>query len=255
MQAQAGASLSYLTQWEAKVVREILTGVALLPELQQESHLKLLAQPPFHNKLPQLRHLLKSLAIPPQPTESDLPTPPADFPMPGIVPPGWQVDATGLYRQTTTRLPDSQLVKVAEAPLVITEQYHDIDTTQYYLKAGFYQRNHWQYRTESREIFMSSRLLPGLAKWGFPTTTENAKQLVAFLSEYEAANREQIQVRQVVSSCGNKTINGQSAFVLGRRCIYPDKEETIEFLAPDAGDVQIVHRSYMQSASSRCQSA
>ena len=87
---------------------------------------------------------------------------------------------------------------------------------------------------------MSSRLLPGLAEWGFPTHTENSKELVKFINTYEAANRETIKVSQVVSSCGNKTINGESAFVLGRRCIYKDREESIEFLTPDVGDQQIV---------------
>lgn len=239
--ASKKASRSYLTKLKKQHVQEILELIMLLPELEQEDYLTALTAPPFNYKLVTLKRLVKTQTLINQAKSAKPEEANAEFSFPGIIPDGWQVNSTGLYQEIMTRSKETHYIKIAEAPIIITEKYYDIDAGQYYLKAAFYEQGHWLYRTESREIFMSNRKLPELAKWGFPTNTENSKRIVSFLTEYEAANRETIRQSQVVSSCGNKTINGQKAFVLGRRSILKDREEPIEFLTPDVGDQQIIN--------------
>ena len=244
MIAKKEASRSYISKQKRQHVKEFMDLIVLLPEIDQDDYLKALTEVPFGYKESNVKRLLKAKQgerIPIyQVSEAKPKEQNSEFVLPGVIPDGWEVNSTGMYREISTRSGEIKYIKIAEYPMLISEKHHDIDTGQYYLKGAFYENGQWKTRTESREIFMTSRQLPGLAKWGFPVNSENAKHLVSFLTEYEAANRETIKVSQVVSSCGNKIINGEKCFVLGRRCIFKTREEIIEFLTPDAGEKQIV---------------
>ena len=240
------SSRAYLSKIRQEHAQEILDLVVLLPELQQDDYLSALTEDPFKLKMQKLKRMLKQKQESKSllgSTEINKPQEQSTkFSIDGIIPDDWEVNSTGMWKEVVVKqTQEVQYVKVSEAPMVITAKYRDIDTGQNYLKSEYYEQGQWIPRTESREIFMSSRQLPNLAKWGFPTTTENAKHIVNFLAEYEASNRDRIKVSQVVSSCGNKVINDERAFVLGKQCIYKDRIEPIEFLTPDVGDLQVVN--------------
>jgi len=240
-QESVNTSLSYQNKVKKNLLDYLISLITSLPEIQQEDYLATLTRSPFAYKINKIKRLLKKSDSLSQNEDTRPQELNHEFRIPGEIPAGWSLISDGLYKEVIGRNQEINYVKVAEAPMAISEKYHDIDTGQYYLKSIFYQKGHWEERTESREVFMTSRILPGLAKWGFPTTSENAKSLVSFLAEYEAANKDTIKESPVVSSCGNKKVNGKEAFVLGKRCLYKDKEEPIEFLTPDTGDLQIVN--------------
>ena len=86
-----------------------------------------------------------------------------------------------------------------------------------------------------------ARSIVCLAGLGLPVISENAAEMVRYLHQYEAANRETLQRNQVVSQCGWVGEHVGGLFLFGRTLIAADHAQPlIRFRGADEGDDQLV---------------
>src|SRR5205085_138151 len=103
------------------------------------------------------------------------------------------------------------------APVVITECGRDAHRGTETVTLAFLRDGAWASRVVDAVDVADSRAAVGLAAYGVPVTTNNAKLLVQFLSEYQAANRPHLPVAAFSSKMGWQ--DGMHSFLWGRTLI------------------------------------
>lgn len=96
----------------------------------------------------------------------------------------------------------SNEVVVCYHPILPVGRLRNLETGEEQIKIAF-KRNHiWREVTIPKDIISSSNKIVGLSKLGIAVTSENAKNLVKFLSDVENLNDEDIPVQQSSSKLG-----------------------------------------------------
>ena len=114
-----------------------------------------------------------------------------------VVPAGWMLSDDGIFKQTT-----EGRRRIAPAPVVISGRVLDVSTSEEQFVLAYPRDGRWREHVEPRETVASTRSITTLAKWGMPVNSENARALVSFLAEYEAANEGVLPVDRVTSRLG-----------------------------------------------------
>lgn len=107
----------------------------------------------------------------------------------------WTVTENGIMAQ------DGKAVAVASYyPIIITKTLTDRDTSDEKVELTWRKNNMLKSITALRNVMSSSSKIVELSRYGFPVTTETAKDLIRYLTDFEALNR----IEQVISSskCG-----------------------------------------------------
>lgn len=87
-------------------------------------------------------------------------------------------------------------------PLLITRRFYNLDTETEKVELAFKLGKRWRYITESKSTIASAQKIIGLADYGISVTSDNAKDMVAFLQELEALNYDKIETVTTTSRLG-----------------------------------------------------
>lgn len=153
--------------------------------------------------------------------------------MEGIFQTQMQIDESGEGRRMTSH-------QIANAPVVIVERFKDIAEGSESVRLACLRDGDWQQHTVDRKTISNARDIVTLAGIGYPVTSNNASDMVEYLSDFESANISIIKPALVSRQMGWQGEDGKLGFLLGRCLICPDgNAERVSFLGADAGDEQI----------------
>jgi len=155
-----------------------------------------------------------------------------------IVPVTYEVTHEGVFKRTPDEEGDDfALRRVAHNPIFITDLSQDIH--EFTTVMGVVWKTptgSWVKRHIPREVLVDSRKICQLAKAGAPINSGNAKEVVEWLSEYEAVNGGTMIANRSCSRLGWITVDGYRDFVLPEGTVGCSNVE----LAPPEGMAQIM---------------
>lgn len=121
-----------------------------------------------------------------------------DIPLQGLIcPDGWIVDPLGVRRFC-----DGSVEWACSHPVVITERLENIDTGIASLTLSFYRDGHWKNVPVKCSTAANRQSIISLADCGVLVNSENARSLVRYLHDLEAANAEAIPLRKSIDRAG-----------------------------------------------------
>lgn len=109
----------------------------------------------------------------------------------------WIVDNTGVYYMY-----GAYQVKASHYPIIITQRFTDRETGKEELEATWIKDGYPHSMKVARSILASSSKIVNLSDYGFPADSENARNLVSYLSEFEKLNPDIIRKRVSTSKFG-----------------------------------------------------
>ncbi len=141
-----------------------------------------------------------------------------------VSPPGWDVDRSGIARlKVDDDSGEVQAVDVAHRPMIIEGRYRDVhDNTVTYALSWSGAHSGWHVHPVPRGKAADARGLVAFAAHDAPVTSNNAANLVAFLSDFEAANAEHLPEARVTTSMGWHGTGVERCFLWGRSVIGRD---------------------------------
>lgn len=124
-------------------------------------------------------------------------------------PPGYEVDGDGVWIQ----LEGDKRSRVLKAPILIVGRHRDIHTGEVRVDVAWRTRKGWQRHTVPRQLVMDSRAIVKLSGLGAPVSSNDSKQAVKWLSEFEDCNLANLPERATTTHMGWQS---DDLFVLGR---------------------------------------
>ena len=128
----------------------------------------------------------------------DIPEAVEGMPIKLKVPEGWQLSDKGVFRQQK----DNYYKNICTTPIIILGNVRNIDTGEEKIQIAFKTHGRWKTEIYPATTIYQARNIGILADVGVKITSENAKNLVAFLYELEAENAERLRDIQSVSQLG-----------------------------------------------------
>lgn len=154
---------------------------------------------------------------------------------PGLrCPEGWSLDLDGLQMLVVDREGELRELDVAPRPLLITARFKDIADGTTSLRIEWPTPTGWTHRVIARGSAMDARSLVTLSAWDAPVHSDNARHVVRFLTEFEAANAAELPEAKVSSSMGWQGAR-LDTFLCGRALIRKGSAaipQAVEDLAP-----------------------
>ena len=150
------------------------------------------------------------------------------------IPSGWNLTTDGID-QIGGRMP------IVSAPVLVVGRQDDIESNAVSLEIAWLEEGVWRHLILARENIASSQAITRvLSAVGVPVTSNNARTLVIFLSEYETANLAHIPRKSVSHQLGWQETNGVVGFLLGTVFIRAQAQTSeVVFQGGDEGDNQI----------------
>jgi hypothetical protein len=169
-----------------------------------------------------------------------------------VVPASWRVDGDPkgpqryrLIKKVVRRREgefQTDLVGVAYNPIVISATMIDVADASANLRISWRARGRWRHRVVPREKLCQTRdLITALSgTHGFPANVNNAKDLIAYLADYEAFNEDVIPTRPMTTQMGWQGKAGELGFVAGRTHLAADDDTpAVHFVGADDGEEQL----------------
>lgn len=157
-----------------------------------------------------------------------------------IIPAGWTFSAEGIIGDGNESGPP------IPAPVIISGRSSNPVTGEETIDIAWRRGTEWNHRLVERAEIADARRLVGLAGLGLPVTSNSAKLLVQFLSEFEAVNLARLPVHSFSRQLGWQSKQLKDGFLLGthivtRAGMTPANGEGggIVFRGADSGDEQI----------------
>ena len=146
-----------------------------------------------------------------------------------VVPAGYEALLGGIVRYVTGEDDvDPKPLQVTTAPLLIAGRSEDVNSGVEYAELVYLRAGEWKRLSVSRATIANSRSIVELAERGVPVNSSNARDVVEFLHEFEAANLEHMPHARTSSVMGWLGRNLEGGFLCGRKLIRGDGSETIE---------------------------
>lgn len=121
-----------------------------------------------------------------------------DQPFTPIKPEKWRYSEQGVFGLDEKGLEE----KISPLPVIITKRLTDIDTNTEKLEIAWRRHGRWEFlKAEKATLFQYSKIAE-LANTGMPVSSKNAKEMVSYLFDMEAANMEFLPTVQSVSHMG-----------------------------------------------------
>lgn len=155
-----------------------------------------------------------------------------------VVPIGWVLNEDGVH--------NLGFEVTIPVPIVISRRGKCIDTGEETWRISWKREGRWDCKVVDRADCADARSIVKLAKHGVSVTSNNGKVLVQYLSDYETANLESIEVEKVVSRTG---FHDGVGFLAGLQLVTAEKiidtakgkdEIPVVFRGADDGDEQLV---------------
>jgi hypothetical protein len=134
----------------------------------------------------------------------------APVPEHSVVPQGWQLRRTGVYRSDA-----DTAVEVLPTPLLIASRLVDDAQQTESVRLLWFRDGRWQERICPRSTIAVTRVITELSDHGVPVNSLNAAEVVAYLSAYEVANLAVLPRTRVRSQLG-WIVRTLSGFLWGR---------------------------------------
>ncbi len=136
-------------------------------------------------------------------------------------PPGWELSPAGIRRvRLDLETGEEQLTPVAHRPLLVEGRYRDIDEHTVTLALGWPTASgRWQSLPAPRSKVADARALVSLASHDAPVNSNNARDLVQFLADFEAANAGVLPEARVSGRMGWHGSAAERCFLWGRNLI------------------------------------
>lgn len=147
------------------------------------------------------------------------------------VPKGWHIAPEGVFRL----LADGPEL-IAPSPIVISKRLVSMEDHTEKVVLSFRRDGKWLEVTTDRVVIADARRIVELANRGFPVTSGNAREVVAYLADFEAANMDYLAVSQVTHHLGWQGDECDKGFLWGPELIGG---HGIVFQGADAGDDQL----------------
>lgn len=120
-----------------------------------------------------------------------------DIPLPDLVPPnGWKVNNEGIWQSNK----DGFFVRIFPAPLIITKRLRLEGNEK--VEVSCLLDGHWKSVQVNRVTIAKRSDIVGLAAYGFPMDSENAKDVIRYLTAFDQTNREVIPSHRAVDRLG-----------------------------------------------------
>lgn len=127
-----------------------------------------------------------------------------------MVPSGYDLDVGGIYKislgddgESTTR------EKICTAPIIITRRGRDADTGLMQMEIAWVEPPgpkkgvpRWRFRTVERSVLFDGRNLLGLIRFGAPITSNNAREVVDWFTNFEDINQHLIPLTNGAARLG-----------------------------------------------------
>ncbi len=152
-----------------------------------------------------------------------------------VAPTGWSVSQKGVVKQT-----DKGEIIACPVPAVIEKIQRRMEDGQEHWTVAWLDpvKKRWRSIAAGREVFASRNAVVALAGNGLPVNTSTAPHLVDYLSAFERANADHLQISEAVGHCGWAS---DDRFVLGKTSINASGAAQVEFFAESAGEEQYVN--------------
>jgi len=159
-----------------------------------------------------------------------------------VVPQNWQISDAGIVG-----LSEGARAAVP-VPILIVERHVDVDRDEEYVTLAWPRDGVWKTRTVPRAVISSTRtIVDELAGYGLPVTTNNAKVVVQFLSEFEAANLGHLAPTRVSGHLGWQGDKATDGFLWGKEFLVGESDVASEspnppsvlFRGSDEGNDQV----------------
>lgn len=140
------------------------------------------------------------------------------------VPDGWEVGPKGVFE---IMLPKGDapagagpaLRPVASAPVVIAGRAKDVNSGAIRLRLAFLRDGRWVDRVVPRERMADARSIVAEARYDLPVNSNNARQLVSYLMDFEAHNLAKFPCTRISTRMGWQGTDGALGFLLGNRVL------------------------------------
>lgn len=120
-----------------------------------------------------------------------------DFGFQITIPPGWALDNSGV--QNISADDPRRIIPVL---LYLTKRIHNADTGEEKVQLSYYRDAEWRQISVQRPVAFNRSQITSLSIHALPVTSENAKDVINYLSDFEAANMDTIPVIKSVSRMG-----------------------------------------------------
>jgi uncharacterized protein (DUF927 family) len=121
-----------------------------------------------------------------------------DQPFTPIKPEKWRYSEHGVFGYDEKGIEE----KISPLPVIITKRLTDIDMNTEKLEIAWRRHGKWEFlKAEKATLFQYSKIAE-LANAGMPVSSKNAKEMVSYLFDMEAANMEFLPTEQSVSHLG-----------------------------------------------------
>ena len=113
----------------------------------------------------------------------------------------WQVDDLGVYKNKIINFEPIKIIACSH-PIIPTERLINVDQNTEKIKLAFYKDNKWQYVIVDRSIVANKTKIVNLSDRGIEVTSENAKELVNYISEIVSLNVDKIPCYKGINRLG-----------------------------------------------------
>ena len=120
------------------------------------------------------------------------------------IPENYIVTDKGITKITVdSKTGQRKFIPVTSNPIVISGEYHNIDTGIFKTQLSSKVRGNWR-RTPilADDTFYNAHKLTELRAFGLPVNSTNANEVVKFLEAFRSANENAIPLREMVNQCG-----------------------------------------------------
>lgn len=120
-----------------------------------------------------------------------------------MVPFGWKIDFyEGITKYEQNGEGTLKEVPVSFTPVVISRRFHNLDTEQEKVELSFYRDGHWKKILAPRSVIFNRNSILRLADSSFPVSSNNAGDLISYISDFERENDKAIPIVKSVARLG-----------------------------------------------------
>lgn len=123
------------------------------------------------------------------------------IPLKGLCCGEWECGDTGIYRTVTDGW-EVKKVYACQHPILPTKRLHNMDDGTEKIELAFYKDKRWQYIVTERSRIATTNKIVELADRSIEVTSENAKELIRYLSDVVSLNTEKIPVYESIARLG-----------------------------------------------------
>ncbi len=119
------------------------------------------------------------------------------------IPDGWNVSLeNGVTKTYTSKEGLEKTIVASFSPIVITRRFVNLDNDSEKLEMAFWRDGRWKRVTAPRAHIFNKNSLVSLGNTGLPVSSNSASELISYIEDFEACNRDTVEVVKSLSRVG-----------------------------------------------------